>query len=325
MFIFMCLCAFSAHGQGIGDRNRAGDSEGRYTIHGRVYLPDGRPAQNVKISIENTDQPSMTLTTNNDGVFQTGSVRAGNFTITATTPGLPAEREFVTIDRDAPAGRTVNVTIFLRNEGQKKGDFFSSNPLFKDVPKAALDKFKKGMEKIDKNDAKGAIVHFDEAITAYPSFAVAYHQRGNAYLKENDLDKALESFVKAVSVKPDYVEAKYSVGYTQYLKKHYEVAAAVFDDVLKQNPDMPEAQMYLGISLFNLKNLDAAEAGLKKAVTTPSGDKLALAHLYLGQIYMQKKKNAEAVTELEKYLLLLPKAPNAERIKTAIADLKKQT
>ena len=325
MFIFMCLSALGAYGQGIGDRNRAGDSEGRYTIQGRVYLPDGRPAQNVKISIENTDQPSMSYTTNNDGLFQTGSVRAGNFTITASTPGLPAEREFVTIDRDAPAGRTVNVTIFLRLEGQKKGDFFSSNPLFKDVPKGAIDKFKKGMEKVEKNDTKGAIVHFDEAITAYPNFAVAYHQRGNAYLKENDLDKALESFVKAVSVKPDYVEAKYSVGYTQDLKKNYEVAAAVFDDVLKQNADMPEAQMYLGISLFNLKNVDAAEAGLKKVVMTSSGDKLALAHLYLGQIYMQKKKNAEAVTELEKYLLLLPKAPNAERIRTAIADLKKQT
>ena len=113
MFIFMCLCAFSAYGQGIGDRNRAGDSEGRYTIQGRVYLPDGRPAQNVKVTIENTDQPQMSFTTNNDGVFQTGNVRAGNFTITASTPGLPTEREFLTIDRDAPAGRTVNVTIFL--------------------------------------------------------------------------------------------------------------------------------------------------------------------------------------------------------------------
>ena len=138
------------------------------------------------------------------------------------------------------------------------------------------------------------------------------------------LDKALEAFVKAISISPDYFEAKFSVGYTQYLKKNYEVAAAVFDDVLKQKPDMAEAQMYLGISLFNLKNVDAAETILKKTVAAKGGERLALAHLYLGQIYVQKKKNAEAVSELEKYLELLPKAPNAERIKSAIADLKKQ-
>jgi tetratricopeptide (TPR) repeat protein len=81
--------------------------------------------------------------------------------------------------------------------------------------------------------------------------------------------------------------------------------------------------MYLGISLFNLKNIDAAETILKKTVASKGGEGLALAHLYLGQIYAGKKKNAEAINELEKYLELLPKAPNAARIKSAIADLKK--
>lgn len=323
MFVFMCLGALGVHGQGIGDRNRAGDSEGRFTIQGRVYMPDGRPAQNVKVDIDNTDG-AKSYYTNIDGTFQTGGVKAGNYTISVTIEGLPTEREFITIDRDSPSGQTYNVTLFLRVEGQKKGDFYSNNPLFKDVPKAALDKFKKGVEKLEKNDAKAAVPLFDEAIAAYPNFAVAYHQKGSALLKENELDKALEAFVKAIELKPDYVEAKYSVGYTQYLKKNYEVAAAVFDDVVKQKADMVDAQMYQGISLFYLKNADAAESILKKTVSTPAGEKMPLAHLYLGQIYMQKKRNADAVTELEKYLELLPKAPNADRIKTAIADLKKQ-
>jgi len=323
MFIFMCLGALAGYGQGIGDRNRAGDSEGRFTITGRVYMPDGRPASNVKVDVDNTDG-AKSYYTNVDGTFQTGSIKAGNYTLSVSYPGLPTERESVTIDRDSPAGQSYNVAIFLRPEGQKKGDFYSNNPLFREVPKPALDKFKKGIEKLEKSDAKAAVVLFDEAITAYPNFAQAYHQKGTAHLKANELDKALEAFVKAVSISPDYFEAKFSVGYTQYLKKNYEVAAAVFDDVLKQKADMAEAQMYLGISLFNLKNIDAAEAILKKTVAAKGGERLALAHLYLGQIYMQKKKNAEAVSELEKYLELLPKAPNAERIKSAIADLKKQ-
>jgi len=323
MFIFMCLGALGVHGQGIGDRNRSGDSEGRFTITGRVYMPDGRPAANVKVDIDNTDG-AKTYFTNLDGTFQTGSIKAGNYTVSVSMPGLPTERESITIDRGSPSGQSYNVALFLRHEGQKKGDFYSNNPLFREVPKPALEKFKKGVEKLEKNDSKGAVVLFDEALAAYPNFAPAYHQKGTAYLKSNELDKALEAFVKAVSINPDYFEAKFSVGYVQYLKKNYEVAAAVFDDVLKQKADMPEAQMYLGISLFNLKNVDAAETVLKKTVADKAGERLALAHLYLGQIYAQKKKTAEAVSELEKYLELLPKAPNAEKIKAAIADLKKQ-
>jgi tetratricopeptide (TPR) repeat protein len=314
--------AIAASAQGIGYRNRAADSGGgTYTIQGRVYMPDGRPAQNVKVEISNPDAPTFTAYTNSDGVFQTGSVRAGNFTFSVRVPGLPAENEILTIDRDSPQGRTFTVTLFLRTEGQKKGDFYSNNPNFKDVPKPALDKFKQGVEKMKKDDAKGAAASFDEAITAYPNFAAAYYEKGSALLKENQPDAALEAFVKAISIKPDYLEAKYSVGYTQYLKKNYEVAAAIFDDVLKQKA-MPEAHMYLGISLYYLKNVPAAESQLKSAVTN-DGTSVALAHRYLGGIYLQQKKNADAAAELQKYLDLVPKTPDADKLKKTIADLKK--
>src|SRR5690349_7331409 len=113
MFIFICLAALTGYGQGIGDRNRAGDSEGRFMIQGRVYMPDGRPAQNVKVDVDNTDG-AKSYYTNSDGTFQTGSVKAGNYTVSVTVPGLPTERESVTIDRDSPAGQTYAVTLFLR-------------------------------------------------------------------------------------------------------------------------------------------------------------------------------------------------------------------
>ncbi|HEV8593260.1 MAG TPA: tetratricopeptide repeat protein, partial [Pyrinomonadaceae bacterium] len=199
-----------------------------------------------------------------------------------------------------------------------------ANPLLKGVPKDAVSKYDKAIEKIEKKDYKAAQMLLDEAIVAHPNFAAAYYEKGSAYLKDNDPDKALESFVKAIQIKPDYVEAKYSVGYTQYLKKNYEVAAAVFDDVLKQKA-MPEAHMYNGISLLMLKNADAAEAQLKKAIAAKDGEGVALAHRYLGGIYVQKKRNAEAAAELQKYLDLAPKTPDAARIKTTIEDLKKQS
>lgn len=245
--------------------------------------------------------------TDQDGSFQTGSISAGNYTVAVKIEGYQQESEFLTIDRDTPAGRTFTVVLHMRLPGQKKGDIYSGNPLFKDVPKTALEKFKKGMDKIQGGDAKAAIPHFDAAIAEYPNFAAAYYERGSAYLNQKNLDAAVESFVKAITIKADYFEAKYGYGLAMFEKKNYEVSEAVFRDVLKTR-DMAEAHLNLGISLFYLKDQAAAEVELKNAVAAKGGDKLAMAHLYLGQIYLQRKQNASAITELEKYLELAPKA-----------------
>lgn len=331
MFIFMISAVALAfvhdvQGQGMGDRNRAADGgDGRYSIQGKVYLPNGQPAANAKVSINSADAPSTSAVTNIDGIFQVGSLRAGNYHLSVKIAGLPTENENLTIDRFAPAGKTFNVVFNMRQEGQPKSASNSSNPLLKGIPKEAVSKFEKGMEKMEADDAKGAVAHFDEAIAAHPNFAAAYYEKGAAHLKANDPDKALEAFIKAVSIKPDYIEAKYSVGYTQFLKKNYEVASAVFVDVLKQKNDMPLAYMYLGISLIYMKNVDAAEESLKRAIAVKDNADVALAHRYLGGIYLQKKRNAEAAAELQKYLDMVPKAPDADRLKTTIADLKKKS
>jgi len=322
MLVFIAAAVLSVSGQGIGDRNRPGNG-GSATISGKVTMPDGMPAKNVKVSISSADINTSTYT-NVDGFYSFGDMPGGNYTVTVKVEGLPMESESYSIDQDTPAGRTITLPLFLRNPGQKKGDFISGNPLFKDVPKTALDKFTKAFDKLQAGDPKGAIVLFDEAISEYANFAPAYYERGSAYLKTNDLDKALESFVKAIQIKPDYVEAKYSYGYAEYLKNNFEVAAAVFDDVLKQK-DMPEAHLYLGISLVKLRNVDASIPHFKAAVVAKDDESTALAHRYLGGIYMQKKQNAKAAAELEKYVKLVPKAPDADKLKSTIADLKKNS
>ncbi len=329
-FVFILLAVavigfadITASAQGYGDRNRPA-GRGTYRITGRVLLPDGRPANDIRVSANSMESTGSDARTDMDGNFTISGLSSGNYSVSVRQEGFQTETESLTIPEGTSSGQAFQLMFYLRLPGQKKGDR-PANPLLKDVPKESAAKYNKGMEKLGSGDAKAAVALFDEAIALHPNFAAAHFERGSAYLKLNDNDKALESFVKAVQLNPDYVEAKYSVGYTQYLKKNYEVAAAVFDDVLKTRKDMPEANMYLGISLFNLKNVDAAEVGLKRAVEAKGGERLALAHLYLGQIYMQKKKNPEAIVELEKYLELVPKAPNADRIKSAIAGLKKQS
>ena len=330
MFIFICSVALGltavsgAFGQGIGDRNRPA-GRGNYRITGKVYLPDGSPAKDVSVSASGADFNNTSSRTDLDGFFTLSGLPSGNYTVSVRENGYQTENEMLTIAEGTISGQSFQLVFHLRLPGQPKADKNSSNPLLKGVPKDAVSKYDKAVEKIAKKDYKGAQPLLDEAIAVHPSFAAAYYEKGSAYLKDNDLDRALEAFVKAIQAKPDYLEAKYSVGYTQYLKKNYEVAAAVFDDVLKQKADMPEAHMYLGISLYYLKNINAAEAQLKLAAGPKASESTALAHRYLGGIYMQKKQNAAAAVELQKYLDLVPKAPDADKLKSTIADLKKQS
>ena len=324
-FVSMFIVAVTSisMAQGIGDRNRA-SSGGTHVISGKIRNPDGTPAINVKVSLSNTDMVSSSQTTDQDGSYAFSGMPEGNYNISVKADGYQTENESFTIERFSSGGQGFRFDFTLRLPGQPKpSSKFSVNPLLKDVPKDAASKFEKGMEKASKEDYKGAVSDFDSAIAAYPQFAAAYYEKGAALLKANDLDNAMAAFVKAIEIKPDYVEAKYGYGLVMFQKKDYTVSAAAFNDVLQQRKDMAEAHLNLGISLFYLKNVDAAENELKSALATKGGEKLALAHLYLGQIYSQKKRNPEAVTELEKYLEMVPKAPNADRIKQAIDQLKK--
>ena len=318
----LIVLAGSALGQGIGDRNRP-TSGGSHVVSGKIRLPDGTPAVNVKVLLSNTDMISSSQTTNQDGEFSFSGMPEGNYNLSIRAEGYQTESESFTIERFAAAGQGYRFDFELRLPGQARNSNSTTNPLLKDVPKDAVSKFEKGMAKAAKGDLKGAVEDFDAAIAAYPQFAAAYYEKGAALLKSNDLDNAMAAFVKAIEIKPDYVEAKYGYGMVMFQKKDYAVSAAAFNDVLQQRKDMAEAHLNLGISLFYLKNYGAAETELKSAVAASGGDKLALAHLYLGQIYSQGKKNQEAVKELEKYLELLPKAPNADRIRQAIEQLKK--
>jgi TolA-binding protein len=329
LFLLTTVCFlnwFETDAQSIGDRNRAsatGGGSGSHTISGKVFLPDGTPAGGVKVTMNGGGFASGGTITDRNGTFAFGSMPKGSYSFQVEADGYQIESDLLTIERFATVSQGYTLIFHLRLPGQPKGAKAPANPLLNDVPKEPRGKYENAMEKIAKNDAKGALALLDEALALHPNFAAAYYEKGSAHLKENNLDKALESFVKAIQIKPDYLEAKYSFGYTQYLKKNYEVAAAVFEDVLTQKPDRPEAHLNLGVSLFYLKNIDAAESELKKALAAKGGESLALAHLYLGQIYAGKKRNAEAAIELQKYLDLAPKAPNAGRIKTVIADLKK--
>jgi tetratricopeptide (TPR) repeat protein len=90
---------------------------------------------------------------------------------------------------------------------------------------------------------------------------------------------------------------------------------------LKINSTSPTGHYYLGLILIKSRNYTEAQKEMELAIAN-GGDGLALAHKYLGGLYMSANRNKDAADHLEKYLELEPKAKDADQIKTTIKDLR---
>ncbi len=68
------------------------------------------------------------------------------------------------------------------------------------VPKPALEQFKKAAEAVRKKDTKLAIEKLNEAVKLYPQFAEAYSELGALYLRNGELNKAEEALRRTLQL-----------------------------------------------------------------------------------------------------------------------------
>ena len=312
--------ALVANAQAVGSSRGLTSGDGNNMIQGRVYFPSGQTASNktIKINLESVSTfGSNSTVADQDGVFRFTGLPAGDYTVVVDAgPEFEKARETVNIYREASrGGRSVQVSIQLH----PKVD--SSNPMFAGVPEKALNFYQKGSAAARKGDAKGAVESLSAAVAAYPNFALALSDLGSEYMSLKQYDKAGEAFEALLKLKPTDVTAHLNMGIVAFNKKKMDEAESHLRKALELKSAGPAAHYYLGLTLVSLKHYDDAQKELEMAVSN-GGDNIALAHKYLGGLYMSAQKNKEAADELEKYLTLDPKAPDAERIKGTIKDLR---
>jgi Tfp pilus assembly protein PilF len=314
------LCSLSARAQAVGSSRVMPGGEGSHTIQGRVHFPSGQSkgSSRVKVSLEGESASSNSSTlTDEDGVFRFNHILPGSYTIVVDA-GKEYEtvHESVNIDRENSVGSLIsNVEIMLR----PKAD--ASNPAFVNVPKAALDLYQKGAAAAQKGNTKSAVEFLSQAVSAYPNFSAALSELGLLYLKLVQMDKAAETFEALVKLKPDDPTAQLNLGIALFSLNKLDQAEPHLREAIKLNNAGSAAHYYLGVTLIKTKRYDEAQKELETAIAN-GGDSIAQAHKFLGGLYMSAKKNKQAADELEKYLQLDPKAPNAEQIRGTIKDLR---
>ena len=313
----------AARAQAPGSSRGLASGGGNNMIQGRIHFPSGQAAsgRTIKVSLESVSNfGAKSTVADQDGVFRFTSLEPGDYTVVVDAgPEFEKARESVAIYRETSSGgRSLQVSIQL----QPKID--ASNPLFAGVPSNALKFYQKGSEAARKGDSKAAVESLSAAVKAHPNFTVALSELGTQYLLLKQMDKAGETFEALIKVKPEDMAGHLNLGIVAFNQKKFDAAESHLKKALELKSQGPTAHYYLGLTFISLKRYPDAVTELEAAVAN-GGENLALAHKYLGGLYMNNPdKRQEAANELEKYLTLDPKAADAEKIKGTIKDLRKQ-
>lgn len=317
---FALSAALPVYAQMPGSSRGLPSSGGTHTIQGRIHLPSGQTISgtSAKVTLESVGNfGSKSTSTDQDGAFRFTGLEAGDYTLVVDAGNeFEKARESVNIARETAAGgRLLQVAIQLHYKVD------ASNPAFAGIPEKALNLYQKGTAAAKKGDNKAAAEFFSNAVAAHPNFSLALSDLGFQYMKLNQMDKAGDAYQQLLKLKPEDAAAHLNLGIVRFNQKKFDEAESHLRKALELKSTGPTAHYYLGLTLISLKRYDDAQKEFELTIAN-GGDNLALAHKYLGGLYMSARKNQQAADELEKYLKLDPKAPDAERIKGTIKELR---
>ncbi|MBV9211612.1 MAG: tetratricopeptide repeat protein [Acidobacteria bacterium] len=301
---------------------------GKHTIKGRIFFPSGRRIDgSIKITLESITTGNLSVFADSYGGFSFTNLVGGSYTIVIEpTEYYEGIRETVVIDEGGgryvrTVANIISVNLQLTPKRTATSKPGVVNAALASIPKEALALYDKGLEAGQAGDSKKAIEYFNGALKIHPEFALALNELGVQYLTLKQTDKAIEVLREAVRYANNEAAPHLNLGIALYSKNQIAECESELQAALQKNQKLWAAHMYLGLTRLKQRNYDDAEKELQQALTL-GGDSLSLPHYYLGGIYWGRRDYKRAADELEKYLKLSPKAPDAEQTKNAIKELR---
>lgn len=315
--------------------NATGTS-GNEVIQGRIYFPAGnKSAMRPVVKLQSDGSSELTTVADADGSFSFTNLRPDSYRV-VVNGGEEYENAFETVaigsagpvpaqgnpfDYAMPTVYQVQIYLQPKHTVAGNSQVGTTRDVPSNVPKAARDPFLKGVESARLGNNKKAIEQFKEAISQAPNFELAYNELGVQYLTLGQADKAAEAFANAVKLAPEEFFARLNYGIALLNLKKFTEAEQQLRQALQKNAAAPTGHYYVGLALLNQKQFEAAETEFKTSITN-SNDRIAAAHKYLGGIYWRNKQYTRAADELTRYVALAPKAPDADKIRNTIKDLR---
>ncbi len=298
---------------------------GGFTIFGRVYLPDGKPATRVKVYLEMTNGLSRDVLSDDDGDYEFRSIGAGRYRVKAVNPAAPEQySDPAESDSTRAYANRVHVDVYLRLPLHGKKE--SGNPgtvnvatASQNIPKPARQAYEQGLKFQKENKADKALASFNQALELYPEYFQALTERGNLLMQHNKLAVALADFDRALLINDKHSPALRGAAYCNLQQRKYEVAVGQLEKSLLYEPKVALSHMLLGYARLSLKRYDEAKLSLGQALKL-GGDNIARARVYLAEVFAQEQKFKEAADEIRAYLKSKPDAADAANLRKLEED-----
>jgi Tfp pilus assembly protein PilF len=286
-------------------------------ISGALLSPSGqRIEKRMSVRLRTVSRGDRIAATDEKGHFAFLGVPAGEYVVM-----LVQDPEFEPFSQDVSVVQPYGApprTFYVNVRVKKKAVL---NPDFVNVPKPALAHYDKAVELSRKGDHTKAIEELKLAIKEYPAFMLAFNELGVQYLKLNQLQDADEAFQSALKLNPDAVVALTNRGIAIFMMKRYGDAVPILRAALAKNDQSAVGHYFLGQALAGLGQFEEAEKELLVSLELGK-EQMKEAHRLLAIIYTSRGAKTKAAAQLEAYLKLAPNAPDAEKLRATIRQLK---
>jgi tetratricopeptide (TPR) repeat protein len=303
------------------------------SINGRVY--DAQTRQMVgELFVELQDSLGISITrgrTDSTGRFFFGGLRGGTYNIKVLTFGTNYEETTQMVNLvSMPIGRGrwssdiayVDIMLKLDPRRANTGSGGAATVVFvQEIPDEARKSYKKGVDQLaDKKDE--GLESLKKAVEIFPTYFDALDRLGAEYVLRKQYDEAAKYLIRAIDVNRRSFSSYYALGIASYNLKNLPAAIEALNAAIAINPQSVNAHIFLGMILRIDGNFEKAEKELLQAKKLAESSPVAEIHWQLALLYEKMGRNKKAADELERYLKLSPKAPNADQIKRLIADLR---
>ena len=297
---------------------------GGNTITGMVLTTNGQRIQRrISIRLETMTRGDRVAMTDDYGAFTLRGLVSGDYVIVIDKEaGFEPYSQNVSIIqmRGFPA-QNYNLSIRLKPKPSTTVGPSVINAEFATVPKRALEFYDNAVKLGREGDHKAAIEQLKLAIAEHPRFMLAYNEIGVQYLRLNDLEKSEAFLAQALQIEPEAYTPLINRAIVLFQLKRFADSEALLRNALKVKVDSAVGHYFLGQVLANLGKFDEAEPELLTAIKL-GGPEMKEAHRILSIIYSARGDDQKCLRELEAYVKLSPNAPDVEKLKARIAELK---
>lgn len=297
---------------------------GSNAITGMVLAATGqRLERRVTIRLQTMTKGDRLTTTDEYGNFAFRGLVSGDYTLV-----IDKEKDFEPFSQTVTVlqvrgfpGQTYNLSIRLTPRANTQPKPGVVDAALAALPERGRTLFSKSQDLAKAGDHKSAIEQLLLLTSEFPSFMFGFNELGVEYLRLSQLDKADAAFQAATKIEPQAFAPQMNRGMTLVEMKRYADAESVLRDAKKLDEQSAVVHYFLGQAVANLGKFDEAEKELTTAVSL-GGDEMKEAHRILAIIYSSRGDKKRAASELETYLQLAPHAPDAERLRAVIRQLR---